>query len=82
MSLPMTRRHVTLFIATEAGDCIAKQDLVEWFSGSEGGLGFPRIVLRKTVLDAVKKQAMTFDDDEEEEEGEMNIVAGVIFHDL
>jgi hypothetical protein len=75
----MTRRHVTLFVATEAGECIAKQDLVEWFSGSEGGLGFPRIVLRKTVLDAVKKQSMTFD---EEEEGEMNIVAGVIFHDL
>ncbi|KAF9150605.1 hypothetical protein BG015_007604 [Linnemannia schmuckeri] len=82
MSLPMTRRHVTLFVATEAGDCIAKQDLVEWFSGSEGGLGFPRFVLRKTVLDAVKKQAMTFDDDEDDEEGEMNIVAGVIFHDL
>ncbi|KAF8935137.1 hypothetical protein BGZ47_010054 [Haplosporangium gracile] len=83
MSLPMTRRHVTLFVATEAGDCIAKQDLVEWFSGSEGGLGFPRFVLRKSVLDAVKKQAMTFDDDEDDEEkGEMNIVAGVIFHDL
>ncbi|KAG0074840.1 hypothetical protein BGZ90_010413 [Linnemannia elongata] len=83
MSLPMTRRHVTLFIATEAGDCIAKQDLVEWFSGSEGGLGFPRFVLRKSVLDAVKKQTMSIDDDDEnEEEREMNIVAGVIFHDL
>ncbi|KAK3842186.1 MAG: hypothetical protein J3R72DRAFT_443903 [Linnemannia gamsii] len=82
MSLPMTRRHVTLFVATETGECIAKQDLVEWFSGSEGGLGFPRFALRRTVLDAVKKQTLSFDDDEEEEEGEMNIVAGVIFHDL
>ncbi|KAF9544339.1 hypothetical protein EC957_012220 [Mortierella hygrophila] len=80
MSLPMTRRHVTLFVATEEGDCIAKQDLVEWFSGSEGGLGFPRFVLRKSVLDVVKKQTMFFDEDEEE--GEMNIVAGVIFHEL
>ncbi|KAF9908230.1 hypothetical protein EC991_010070 [Linnemannia zychae] len=81
MSLPVTRRHVTLFVATEAGDCIAKQDLVEWFSGSEGGLGFPRFALRKTVLDVVKKNTVSFDDEEEEEE-EMNIVAGVIFHDL
>ncbi|KAF9107917.1 hypothetical protein BGX29_004277 [Mortierella sp. GBA35] len=82
MSLPMTRRHVTLFLATEAGDCLAKQDLVEWFSGSEGGLGFPRFALRKTVLDAVKKDSLFFDDEEEEDEGEMNIVAGVIFHEL
>jgi len=35
----MVKRHVTLFIATEDGTCLAKQDLVEWFSGSEGGLG-------------------------------------------
>ncbi|KAF9927271.1 hypothetical protein FBU30_003347 [Linnemannia zychae] len=82
MSLPMTRRHVTLFIATEAGDCIAKQDLVEWFSGSEGGLGFPRFVPRSTVLDAVKKTTTGLESDDEDEEGEMNIVAGVIFHDL
>ncbi|KAG0004916.1 hypothetical protein BGZ65_012406 [Modicella reniformis] len=75
-SLPMVKRHVTLFIATENGDCLAKQDLIEWFSGSEGGLGFPRIVSRKTVLDAVKSSSMTNDD----EESELGIVAGVIFH--
>ncbi|KAF9576805.1 hypothetical protein EC968_003312 [Mortierella alpina] len=78
-SLPMVRRHVTLFIATENGDCLAKQDLVEWFSGSEGGLGFPRIVSRKAVHDAVKSSSII---DDEEEESEIGIVAGVIFHDL
>ncbi|KAF9938356.1 hypothetical protein BGZ67_000261 [Mortierella alpina] len=78
-SLPMVRRHVTLFIATESGDCLAKQDLVEWFSGGEGGLGFPRIVSRKAVHDAVKSSSII---DDEEEEREIGIVAGVIFHDL
>ncbi|KAF9958438.1 hypothetical protein BGZ72_000357 [Mortierella alpina] len=78
-SLPVVRRHVTLFIATENGDCLAKQDLVEWFSGSEGGLGFPRIVSRKGVHDAVKSSSIV---DDEEEESEIGIVAGVIFHDL
>lgn len=76
-SLPVVRRHVTLFIATEDGTCLAKQDLVEWFSGSEGGLGFPRIVPRQTVLDAVKGPSLIDDD---EEETELGIVAGVIFH--
>ncbi|KAF9349377.1 hypothetical protein BGX34_001835 [Mortierella sp. NVP85] len=76
-SLPMVKRHVTLFIATEEGTCLAKQDLVEWFSGSEGGLGFPRIVPRKTVLDAVKSSSIIDDD---EEESELGIVAGVVFH--
>ncbi|KAF9113047.1 hypothetical protein BGX27_002303 [Mortierella sp. AM989] len=78
-SLPPVRRHVTLFLATENGDCLAKQDLIEWFSGSEGGLGFPRMVSRKTVQDAVKKPSMIDDD---EEECELGIVAGVIFHEL
>ncbi|KAI1319843.1 hypothetical protein EDD11_002837 [Mortierella claussenii] len=78
-SLPAVRRHVTLFIATENGDCLAKQDLVEWFSGSEGGLGFPRIVSRKIVQDAVKTVSMMDDD---EEESELSIVAGVLFHEL
>ncbi|KAG0354170.1 hypothetical protein BGZ54_001802 [Gamsiella multidivaricata] len=78
-SLPVIRRHVTLFIATENGDCLAKQDLVEWFSGSEGGLGFPRIVSRKAVQDAVKGSSVIDDD---EEDSELGIVAGVIFHDL
>ncbi|KAF9172079.1 hypothetical protein BGX21_009023 [Mortierella sp. AD011] len=78
-SLPSVRRHVTLFLATENGDCLAKQDLIEWFSGSEGGLGFPRMVSRKTVQDAVKDVFINNDD---EEECELGIVAGVIFHDL
>ncbi|KAF8980002.1 hypothetical protein BGZ46_004765 [Entomortierella lignicola] len=78
-SLPPVRRHVTLFLATENGDCLAKQDLVEWFSGSEGGLGFPRLVSRKTVQDAVKN---TSDFDDDEEQRELGIVAGVIFHDM
>ncbi|KAF9424696.1 hypothetical protein BGZ94_007954 [Podila epigama] len=83
--LPLVRRHVTLFIATENGDCIAKQDLVEWFSGSEGGLGFPRMVSRKAVLDAVRRvsdHGMLDSDDDEMVVPELDIVAGVIFHDL
>ncbi|KAG0209370.1 hypothetical protein BGX28_010358 [Mortierella sp. GBA30] len=79
LSLPLVRRHVTLFIATEDGECLAKQDLVEWFSGTEGGLGFSRMVSRKTVEDAVRSSSVT---DEEEEVREVGIVAGVIFHDL
>ncbi|KAI8602125.1 hypothetical protein EDD21DRAFT_372700 [Dissophora ornata] len=78
-SLPMVRRHVTLFIATENGDCLAKQDLIEWFSGSEGGLGFPRLVSRKVVQDAVKSSSII---DDEEEDNDLSIVAGVIFHEL
>ncbi|KAF9301147.1 hypothetical protein BGZ74_007056 [Mortierella antarctica] len=80
--LPHVRRHVTLFIATENGDCIAKQDLVEWFSGSEGGLGFPRMVSRKAVQDAVKADDMDLYDDDELVTPELGIVAGVIFHDI
>lgn len=80
--LPLVRRHVTLFIATENGDCIAKQDLVEWFSGSEGGLGFPRMVSRKAVQDAVKDSDMDLYDDDELVTPELGIVAGVIFHDI
>ncbi|KAG0085014.1 hypothetical protein BGZ93_000906 [Podila epicladia] len=80
--LPLVRRHVTLFIATENGDCIAKQDLVEWFSGSEGGLGFPRMVSRKAVQDAVKADDMDLYDDDELITPELGIVAGVIFHDI
>ncbi|GJJ76709.1 hypothetical protein EMPS_09068 [Entomortierella parvispora] len=78
--LPVVRRHVTLFLATENGDCLAKQDLVQWFSGYEGGLGFPRMVSRKAVQDAVR--ALRSVDDDDEEEYEVGIVAGVIFHDL
>ncbi|KAG0034283.1 hypothetical protein BGZ81_005387 [Podila clonocystis] len=80
--LPLVRRHVTLFIATENGDCIAKQDLVEWFSGSEGGLGFPRMVSRKAVQDAVKADDMDLYDDDELVTPELGIVAGAIFHDI
>ncbi|KAG0331203.1 hypothetical protein BG000_011115 [Podila horticola] len=80
--LPLVRRHVTLFIATENGDCIAKQDLVEWFSGSEGGLGFPRMVSRKAVQDAVKADDTDLYDDDELSTPELGIVAGVIFHDI
>ncbi|KAG0055069.1 hypothetical protein BGZ83_009705 [Gryganskiella cystojenkinii] len=79
--LPVVRRHVTLFIATENGDCLAKQDLVQWFSGGEGGLGFPRMISRKAVQEAVRAIHWN-DDDEEEEEREIGIVAGVIFHEL
>ncbi|KAF9437831.1 hypothetical protein BGZ76_010916 [Entomortierella beljakovae] len=78
--LTPVRRHVTLFIATEEGDCLVKQDLIEWFSGGEGGLGFPSLVSRKTILDAAKKLALT--DIDEDVESELDIVAGVIFHEL
>ncbi|KAG0306821.1 hypothetical protein BGZ98_001619 [Dissophora globulifera] len=79
-SLPLVRRHVTLFVATESGVCLAKQDLIEWFSGSEGGLGFPRMISRKVIQDAVKaSSAIDFDD---EGDSELEIVAGVIFHEL
>ncbi|KAF9194985.1 hypothetical protein BGZ51_005949 [Haplosporangium sp. Z 767] len=79
--MPLIRRHATLFLATENGDCLAKQDLVEWFSGSEGGLGFSRMVSRKAVQNAVKSSSV-YDFDDEEENNEIGIVAGVIFHDL
>ncbi|KAF9581246.1 hypothetical protein BGW38_001800 [Lunasporangiospora selenospora] len=44
-------------------------------------LGFPKLISRKAVQDIVCKPSYLLDEDEEEN-GELNIVAGVIFHDL